>query len=279
MGIKDTLASVGVLPSKRRGQNFLTHKSIAQTIVEFANISPNETVIEIGPGLGAITGEILKQTTNYYCIEVEPCLCAHIREQFPDLNPKNVICGDVRDMELGPLLTPGAKCMVIGNLPYSISTDVVFWTLKNVRFITQASFLLQREFSERLAAEPGGKEYGSITVQRLLYSNAELGPIIDGGSFYPAAKVDSRLIKLSMLDRPRVELRSVQEFELVVRAAFGTRRKTLLNALAGSKRFGDKQKIKAVLDAIDIAAQRRAETLNIVEFAKLANSLSVSEAQ
>jgi len=150
---------------------------------------------------------------------------------------------------------------------------VCLWIIKNRAHISRACLLLQKEFAERLAAGPGSKAYGSLTVFRNLYADAELGPEVPGTSFYPKAKVASRLIRLTPLSEPRVQIPSEELFEKVVRASFATRRKTLLNCLTAASFFESKDQTREVLESIEIDPIRRAETLSLQEFANLTRAI------
>ena len=165
------------------------------------------------------------------------------------------------------------RFIVASNVPYSISTDVTLWVLKNRSSIVRASLLLQKEFARRLAADPGGREYGSLTVARTLYAEAELGPIIPGDAFVPPTEVESQAIQLVLREAPLIEGIDPERLESVVRTAFGQRRKTLLNSLSRYPGLDSKATLEKILLECGIDPQRRAETLSVEEFGELAKKL------
>lgn len=264
--VRKELRKKGVRPSKRRGQNFLTNDLVANRIASFAALAPATPVLEIGPGLGAITGHIIAQAQTVVAVELESELAVDLERRYPSLR---VIQGDIRNIRLGEVFPGECQVVVVGNIPYSISTDVVFWFLRERMRISYASFLFQREFSERLAALPGTKAYSSLTIQREVFATAELGEVIPGSVFEPPAAVESRLIRITPRKVPIVEDSQLERFEQVVRTAFAKRRKTILNALSGSSIFPDKDVLRSYLSKLNIDEQRRPETLAVSEFLAL----------
>lgn len=272
---KAKLSHLGVTPSKRRGQNFLLDPARAITIADFADIKPAEWVLEIGPGLGMLTGELAKKTSNLTLVEVDRKLHAALLGKFPYLDPQEILCQDISKVDLSSLShSRQQKCTVVGNIPYSISTEIIFWILKHRAAISRVSLLMQKEFANRLSSQPGSKSYGSITIQLALHANVRLGPIIKGEQFYPSTKVDSQLIMISMLDSPSVAITDPLHFERVVRTCFSTRRKTMLNCLTLLDEVESKTQALGILSTANISPTRRPETLEPHEFAAICNALS-----
>ncbi|MCC6953704.1 MAG: ribosomal RNA small subunit methyltransferase A [Deltaproteobacteria bacterium] len=272
MRAKHVLDRVGVVPSKQRGQNFLIDESFPDRVVEFAEIGAADHVLEIGGGLGALTEAVLRRSDDLTVVEIEPKLCAYLREQYPQLEER-VRCADIRDVALADLAKkPGEKFVVVGNIPYSISSDVVFWLIEQRASVRHACFLFQKEFSERVAAPPGGRDYGIISVMVKLYASTELGAIIDGSAFHPPAAVDSQLVRFSFSDHPLAAGLDHAKVRAVVAASFGQRRKTLLNSLSGSQLFESKAQTLDCLNAAGIDPGRRAETLSLEEYLRLAEA-------
>ena len=275
MKIKTILQSLDLLPKKRRGQNFLREQGSAHRIVEFAELEKGDAVLEVGPGLGAITLPMLDRGVKLAAVEIEPKLAQFLQEYAFALNPERVICADIRQ------ITPQQVCQLlaqesfrlVSNVPYSISSELLLWILEHRHFIKDCCLLLQQEFARRIAAEPGSREGGSLSVMRALYATAELGPVIKGSCFHPRAEVDSQLLRLKILKQPAVKVDDEIFFNRVVRASFSQRRKTLLNSLAGGKLGLDKQKIELALAQSGIKAQRRAESLCLEEFSQLSAAL------
>lgn len=264
--VKEQLKKLRVRPVKERGQNFLIDSSVIQAIIDFAKPDKSENLVEIGPGLGALTAELYR-IAPLKVIEIEEAFCADLIKRFPDLVIFN---DDVRSVDFNEL---GEELTVFGNLPYSFSTDIIFHLVAFAPAINRAVLLLQREFAERLAAEPGGRDYGALTVSAKLWTNVRLGPTVSGGAFHPPAKVDSTVVELRFLSEPRYQVKNSFWYQRVVKAAFFKRRRKLLNSLNASQAFPDLD-IEAILEELDISKEQRAETLSIAEYVKLSNRVS-----
>ncbi|MCB0336360.1 MAG: ribosomal RNA small subunit methyltransferase A [Bdellovibrionales bacterium] len=270
MGIADEvrskLRSLGVTPSKDFGQNFLLDTAGLNAIVEFGNPQKGQTLVEIGPGLGALTGA-LRHFGNLTVIEVEPAFCKHIEQSYPDVN---VVCGDIREQCLSDL---GNDLVIFGNLPYSFSTDITILFLQYADCIKQATCLLQKEFAERLAAKPGTKKYGTITVATQVHARVQLGPIIPGDSFFPPVAVESQVVKLRFREEPLCKPEDSYWLQLVTKAAFFRRRKKIGNSMRASKTFPP-DLVDAALAAANIDSDRRAETVAVEEYVELARQVA-----
>jgi 16S rRNA (adenine1518-N6/adenine1519-N6)-dimethyltransferase len=261
---KDRLRDLNVTPTKTRGQNFLINVPFIFNILEFGQPRSGENIVEIGPGLGALTSH-LSQFPGLKLIEIEEKFCQALHEKYPHVE---IINRDVREVNFSEL---GSDLVIFGNLPYSFSTEIIFHLIEYAPFIRRAVLLLQREFAERLAAEPGGKTFGTISIAAQLHCDMRLGPIIPGNCFHPPTKVESRLIELEFLSEPRYPVSDKARFRRVVKGAFHERRKKILNSLKASGLFDPEQVAKA-LDAAGIDAGRRAETLSIEEFVNLSEA-------
>ncbi len=276
--IKSRLARLGIEPRKSRGQNFLANPVIADEILAFSGVERSSVVLEVGPGLGALTERLVFLGCEFYALEVEEGFVKLLLEEFPKLRPEQIICADALEIDpaaIGSGLGVKREFELVSNVPYSISSELVLWVIKNRAAFVSASLLLQKEFAERLGAEPGGRDYGSLTVLRSVFFDAELGPVVAGSEFYPETEVESQVIKLTRRKVPRVELEDTEYFEKVVRAAFSKRRKTLLNSLGASGVMGSKEEVGELLERCGIDGKRRAETLSVEEFGRIA-SLSSS---
>lgn len=266
MRAKDSLKNLGVIPSKRRGQNFTIDSYVVSSLMNFSRPDPDLPIVEIGPGLGALTEELLK-FGPVTAIEIETQFVQELRNKFSDLK---VVEQDVRTFDLSSL---AKKVQVFGNLPYSISTDIVMRMIEQRATVKAATFLLQREFVERLAAQPGGRDFGSLTIAVQLYAEVTSGPVIPGTMFHPPTKVESQVVKLTFLEKPRVEIKDLRWFEIVMRAIFQKRRKQLGNGVKGLPGIAAEDAMR-VLEEVGIEKTRRAETLSIEEFAKLVEGLA-----
>lgn len=264
--VKRSLNQLGLKPSKQRGQNFCVDESVIANIVEFGKPQPGENLLEIGPGLGALT-EALSRYGRLTLIEIEPKFCRELSRRFPQAR---VMQADVREVSLAAF---GPDLVVFGNLPYAFSSDIIFHLIDNAAYVRRAVLLLQREFAERLAAEPGGRAYGVLSISAQLWAKINLGPIVAGDAFHPPAKVESRLVELIFSGEPRYEVADPVGLHIVVRAAFSRRRKKLLNSLEGAGLFS-REKISRALEKLAIDPARRAETLSIQEYVYLARELN-----
>lgn len=262
---KDVLRDLDVRPSKGRGQNFVIDSSVVRSIVDFGNPQPGEKLVEIGPGLGALTAELYGRG-ELTVIEIEERFCEELARKFPGIH---IINADVRDVDFS---TIGSNLAVFGNLPYSFSTDIIMLLLEQSPALARAVLMLQREFAERLAAPPGGRDYGAISVACQMRADISTGPIVPGDSFHPPASVESMVIELRFLGQARHGVEDLGEFRKVVKAGFMKRRKKLVNSMRASGFYSGESLDRAFAET-GVDPGRRAETLTLEEFAALYRSL------
>lgn len=268
--VKKTLRTLGVNPQKDKGQNFLIDPAAIQEIIRFGRPELTQgKIIEIGPGLGALTAE-LADSGKLSVIEIEHNFCEYIQKRFPQVE---VIEEDVRLVDFSEF---GDNLTVFGNLPYSISTDVILHLSNFAAHLKRAVVMLQKEFAERLAAKPGCRDYGTITITCQMQADVRLGPIIKGDSFFPEAAVDSQVIELRFLPQPRCRYQDAYIFNSLVMAAFHERRKKILNSIRKSEVFSNFD-VLAALNKAGIDPMRRAETLSIEDYCRLSDELSLQE--
>lgn len=263
--VKQSLRELNVRPSKQRGQNFLIEPAVLDTIIDFGAPAKGESLVEIGPGLGALTERLAGFGLPLTVIEIERSFCADLEARIEGIS---VICSDVLDVNLSTL---GDTVTVFGNLPYKFSTDIVFHLLAHSKSIRRAVLLLQKEFVDRMTAAPGGKIYGRLSIACQLLADVRSGPIIGGTSFHPPTQVDSRLVELVFLPQPRFQIDDLKWFNSVVRVAFSNRRKQLINSLKPLVR-GDIV-LRDILEHCEVDPSRRPETLSIEEFVRLSEGL------
>lgn len=265
-------------PKKHLGQNFLVNPETLKIIVEAGAVTGSDTVIEIGAGLGCLTEVVAQHAERVIAVEVDELLYNALASQFSTNSRVQLLNADILKLEINSLLSQGTGTMppifkVIANLPYSITTPILWKLLAHHKQIHSCVLMMQKEVAERIVAGPGGKDYGALTIGVGYYAEATLITTLSPENFYPAPKVDSALLRLEMHKTPKVTVENEEFFFKVVRTAFRTRRKMLKNALVRGK-FSSEEVLAAAFEELGIAPQRRAETLDITEFAALANFLS-----
>ena len=273
--VRDFFALNHTRPKKQLGQNFLVNPAVLKVILETGELTSTDTVIEIGAGLGCLTEVVAQDAKHVIAVEVDALLYKVLEAQFLTNPSVQLINADILKLELNTLLSQEAPTTfkVLANLPYSITTPILWKLLAHHKQIHSCVLMMQKEVAERIVAGPGGKDYGALTIGVAYHAEAELIAILSPENFYPAPKVDSALLKLTMREQPKVAVENEQLFFNVVRTAFRTRRKMLKNSLARG-RFAPSEVLGAIFEELGIAPQRRAETLDITEFAALANALA-----
>lgn len=273
--VRDFFSLNHTRPKKRLGQNFLVNPEILKIILEAGALTSTDTVIEIGAGLGCLTEVVARHAKRVIAVEVDRLLYKVLEAQFLTAPSVQLLNADILKLELNTLLSQEAPTTfkVIANLPYSITTPILWKLLEHHKQIHSCVLMMQKEVAERIVAGPGGKDYGALTIGITYHAEAELITTLSPENFYPAPKVDSALLKLTMREKPKVALENERLFFRVVRTAFRTRRKMLKNSLVRG-RFASVEVLNSVLEELGIAPERRAETLDIGEFAAIANALS-----
>lgn len=250
-------------PKKSLGQHFLTDRSYIDKIVMAVNPQPGDRLVEIGPGQGAITFPLLRKHGELTAIEFDRDLITPLMEASEGVGRLTIIHKNVLDVDFGKLAGDDALRLV-GNLPYNLSSPILFHAIEHATSIRDMVFMLQKEVVDRMAAEPGSKVYGRLSVMLQAYCRVDALFVVPPGAFRPPPKVDSAVARLVPRDAASVGIRDRGRFEAVVRAAFGQRRKTLRNALGGT----------CTTDQIEAAGLRpdaRAEQVDVDGFVRLAN--------
>jgi 16S rRNA (adenine1518-N6/adenine1519-N6)-dimethyltransferase len=250
---------------KRFGQNFLHDPGVIERILRAINPQPGDTLVEIGPGLGALTRPLLQRVPALTVIELDRDVIPHLRSACADNPGLNILQADALKVDYAALAPAGAQLRLIGNLPYNISTPVLFHLLKFADHIRDMHFMLQKEVVERMCAEPDTEAYGRLTVTLAARAQCDWLFHVGPGAFKPAPKVDSAVVRVTPRPPP-FEIQNYKTFDAVVTAAFGQRRKTLSNAL---KSLMNADAIRAA--GVDPGA--RAETLAPEAFARLAGQI------
>lgn len=267
----------GLKPKKQLGQNFLQDLSSAEMIVQKAGITAEDTVLEIGPGLGTFTVALGNAAKNVIAVEKDSELIPLLAMQLMDckLNDKvRVLEADIMRFDLAEHLEPlGYKAVVAGNLPYNISSQVLVKLIENRRFIKKAVLMFQKELADRLMASPGKKDYGRITA--MLQYCAQIKPlaVLKPKSFLPPPQIDSTVVEIDFMDELPYPAHDEQWLFRVIKGSFGNRRKTLKNSLSASDIGLSAAEAAAVLEQSGINPERRGETLTPAEFVTLSIGL------
>jgi 16S rRNA (adenine1518-N6/adenine1519-N6)-dimethyltransferase len=272
--MKEILERHGFEFSKRLGQNFIIDGNIINKIVDAAGIDENTGVIEIGPGFGTLTQGLCEKAKKVVAIEIDKSLRpVHIDTLGYD-NLK-IIYEDFMKIDVNKLIEEeftGLKVKLVANLPYYITTPIIMKVLEEKVNISGITVMVQKEVAHRLSAKPGGKEYGAISLAVVYRADARISLIVPSTVFMPRPKVDSAVITMDILDKPRVLVNDEKKLFAVIRAAFGQRRKTIHNSLSSNLGI-DKVEIKDAIERAGIEPSIRAEMLSIFEFAKLAEEI------
>ncbi len=269
-GVAATLRALGVRPSKRLGQNFLSDPRVARRIAGLI-ADPLEPVLEIGPGLGALSMELCATGRPFVAVELDFRLAEHMEGELRPYARARVVRGDVLDQRIASLFPEADPVTVIGNLPYSITTPALEWILEQKERVRSALLMVQREFAERLTARPGSKEYGSISVFVGLNAEVRGRFRVSPGAFYPRPEIDSTVLEVTPRPYPGTTDAEREAASRLARASMGTRRKTLSNAIALGLGFGADE-ARALLAEARLDPVRRGETLSLEEFVALARA-------
>jgi 16S rRNA (adenine1518-N6/adenine1519-N6)-dimethyltransferase len=259
------------------GQHFLRDDSVARRIIELVRPTPRDLAVEIGPGRGALTERLAAACGRLVALEVDAGLIARLRERFARLPHVEIREADARSFDYTALddrrPDSDGRVLVIGNLPYSVAKPILMALVESGSAVNEMALMLQKEVAERVAAEPGSKVYGSLSVLTQLACEAHLAFTVPPGAFSPPPRVDSAVIHLRARAAPPVPIADASRFRAVVRAAFAQRRKSLPNALAAGLGLRV-DRARTLVTAAGIDPSCRAESLSIADFARLAEAAS-----
>ena len=257
------------------GQNFLEAREALDLIVQAFAPRPGETVVELGPGLGHLTRALLDTGARVVAVERDRDMVRVLNSRAQDgqLPGLTVVEGNAVETRFAQVAGT-SPVGVVGNLPYHLSSPILFSVLEQHTDVSRAVFTLQEEVVDRLSAEPGTRDYGLLSVLLGLYFQLDKEGRLAAHLFHPPPKVGSAVVRLTHLTRPRAEVTGDAHFRIVVKAAFAHRRKTLLNSLRSQKSLGEG--VGDALQAAGIDGQRRAETLSVEEFAALERALAAT---
>lgn len=273
--IKDILSRHGFTFSKSLGQNFLINPSVCPRMAELSGAGRGVGVIEIGPGIGVLTNELCKLADKVVAIELDKRLLPVLEETLGEYDNLKVINADVLETDLHKLIEDefsGMEVVVCANLPYYITSPVIMKLLEDKLPISAITVMVQKEAAQRICAEVGSRQSGAVTVSVNYYAKPEMLFSVSAGSFMPAPKVDSAVIRLNVLDKPPVNVNDEKKFFSVVKASFSQRRKVISNSLSSGLSL-DKSKTAEILEKSGVPLNARAEKLSLKNFADIANNL------
>jgi len=266
-----------ITASKSLGQNFLIDSEVVSGIVDNAELSKEDFIIEIGPGLGTLTAVLLEKAGKVTCIELDKRMVNIITDRFSLYNNFEVINEDVLKVDLDKLIAENLekynlkKAKVVANLPYYITTPIIMKLLEDRLNLESITVMVQKEVAERLTETPGGKETGAITYSINYFADSEIVINVPNTSFIPAPEVNSAVMKLDLLKKPRIKVKDEKLLFKIIKVAFMQKRKTLVNGLYNGKIFESKQEIEKMLFDLKIDLKVRAEELTLEQFGKIAD--------
>ena len=275
--IKEILSRYGFNFSKGLGQNFLINPSVCPRMAELSGAGKGVGVIEIGPGIGVLTRELCEISDKVVAVEIDKRLIPVLEETLADFDNIKVINDDVMKLDLKKLIEDefeGMKVVVCANLPYYITSPVIMKLLEDKLPVEAITVMVQKEAAQRICAEVGSRESGAVTVSVNYYSKPEMLFTVSSGSFMPAPKVDSAVMRLDVYKEPPIKLDDDKKFFTVVKAAFSQRRKTVLNSISSSLGL-EKNVVNGILLDSGVDPRSRAEKLTMEDFAEISRRIEI----
>lgn len=274
---KAVLDMFGFSFAKKYGQNFLIDGNIVSNIVKNAGITKEDTVLEIGPGIGTMTQVLCEQAKNVIAVEIDKRLIDVLTFTLRDYDNVTVINSDILKCNIEELCkqySSNGRLKVVANLPYYITTPIIMELLEknNNSVIESITVMIQKEVAERLGAEPGNKDYGAITLSINYYSDANIVMTVPASCFMPRPNVDSAVIRMDIYDKPPVATKDEVKMFKVIKEAFSQRRKTLVNSVSSSTDIA-KETILKSLNEMGLSESVRGETLSLEQFAELSDRI------
>lgn len=259
-------------PRKRFGQNFLVDSNIIAAIIAAINPQPQENILEIGPGLGVLTQALIASHAAINAVEIDRDLTAHLESKFSNANNFTLHCQDILKfpIESIQITEPNKKLRIVGNLPYNISTPLLFKLFNNIHIINDMFFMLQHEVAVRLAAHPNTKEYGRMSIMAQYYCNMDIVINVPPSAFDPAPKVNSSIVRFIPHKQRMVTVVDHNLLQTIVTAAFSQRRKTIANSLKNILTDHD-------YIALKIDPKLRPENLSLNDYANIANYITAQQ--
>ena len=261
--------------NKSLGQNFLINNEVVENIISSSEISKEDMVIEIGPGLGTLTKYLLEKAGKVLCIELDTKMIRILQDRFCQYDNFELINADILKVNLNEIIAENKKdgkiknVKIVANLPYYITTPIIMKLLEEKLDIKSITVMIQKEVADRLIETPGGKNTGAITYTVYYYCKSEKIMEVPNSSFIPEPEVTSEVIKLNLRNEPAVDIKNTKVMFMIIKSAFMQRRKTLLNALTNTKVFINKEEGTQILKKLNLNENVRAEELSIQDFANI----------
>jgi len=268
------LTSHGIYAKKQLGQHFLDDPAAVDMIIDRSGISPEDIVLEIGAGLGALTIPLARTSEKVYAVEKDHRIIELLKTELHTLGLSNVVLieKNILKVDIKTLAeNANKKIIVIGNLPYNISSQILIQLINTRKSVNKAILMFQKELAQRITAQPGCKDYGRLTVMLRYCADIKRLAEVKASLFFPKPKVDSEVLEIIFKNIIKYPAKDELFFFRVIKAAFSKRRKTLKNALAGSELHIDAKTAVQVLENAGIDPSRRAETFTVQEFVKMSN--------
>lgn len=263
---------------KRYGQNFLVDEHVLDKIISSADVSEDDFVIEIGPGIGTMTQYLAESAWKVLAIEIDKELIPILGETLKEYDNVSVLNADVMKCDLGKIIeekSEGHNVKVVANLPYYITTPIIMYLLENKLPIKSITVMVQKEVADRMQCGPGSKEYGALSLAVQYYADAYIAANVPPNCFMPRPKVGSAVIRLTVYDKPKVNVNDERIMFKIIRGAFNQRRKTLVNAVSNFEDLDySKETILGALNQMGISETIRGEALSLEQFAELSNILT-----
>ena len=273
--IKKIMAESGFTFSKALGQNFLVNPSVCPKMAELCGADENTGVIEVGPGIGVLTNELCKVAKKVVAVELDSRLPEIQKKTLPDHDNVKIVSGDVMELDLHKLIAeefPGMEVVVCANLPYYITSPVIMKLLEEKLPIKALTVMVQKEAADRLCAQMGTRACGAVTAAVRYFSEPRLLFKVSAGSFMPAPKVDSAVIRMDVYKKPKLDVNDEKLYFRVVRGAFSQRRKTVLNSVSSALGI-DKATLTQAFSEAGVNPALRPEAMSLENFAALSNAI------
>ena len=274
---KFIMKKYNIKANKSLGQNFLIDNNVVEKIVDGSNVSKDDLVIEIGPGLGTLTKVLLEKANKVICIELDKKMINILLDRFKLYNNFELLHNDILKVDLNSIIKKKKQnsniknVKVVANLPYYITTPIIMKLLEDELDLTSITVMVQKEVADRLIEIPGGKNTGAITYSVFYYASSESILEVPKNAFIPEPEVISKVIKLEIRKQPPVDVKSKKIMFKIIKSSFMQRRKTLLNALTNTKVFLNKEDGIKILNKLNLPIDIRAEKLTLQDFANITN--------